>query len=71
VPRNVLMPVILLFCVVGAFAIYNSLFDVGVMLAFGLLAYGMEAMDFLLHQPSSESCSAEFATGRPRQDGLP
>ena len=33
VPRNVLMPVILLFCVVGAFAINNSVFDIGVMLA--------------------------------------
>ncbi len=46
VPRKVLMPVILLFCVVGAFAINNSVFDVGVMLAFGLLAYFMEANGF-------------------------
>lgn len=46
VPRNVLMPVILLFCVVGAFAINNSVFDVGVMLAFGLIAYLMEANGF-------------------------
>jgi TctA family transporter len=46
VPRTVLMPVILLFCVVGAFAINNSVFDVGVMLAFGLLAYFMEANGF-------------------------
>jgi putative tricarboxylic transport membrane protein len=46
VPRNVLMPVILLFSVVGAFAINNAVFDVGVMLAFGLLAYLMEANDF-------------------------
>ena len=46
VPRSVLMPVILLFCVVGAFAINNSVFDVGVMLAFGVLAYFMEANDF-------------------------
>jgi TctA family transporter len=46
VPRNVLMPVILLFCVVGSFAINNSVFDVGVMLAFGLLAYVMEANEF-------------------------
>jgi TctA family transporter len=46
VPRRVLMPVILLFCVVGAFAINNSVFDVGVMLAFGLLAYFMEANRF-------------------------
>jgi putative tricarboxylic transport membrane protein len=46
VPRTVLMPMILLFCVVGAFAINNSVFDVGVMLAFGLLAYFMEANGF-------------------------
>jgi TctA family transporter len=46
VPRNVLMPVILLFAVVGAFAINNSVFDVGVMLAFGLLGYVMEANGF-------------------------
>jgi TctA family transporter len=43
VPRAVLMPIILLFCVVGAFAINNSLFDVGVMLTFGLVAYLMES----------------------------
>jgi TctA family transporter len=46
VPRRVLMPVILLFCAVGAFAINNSVFDVGVMLAFGLLAFVMEANRF-------------------------
>jgi TctA family transporter len=46
VPRNVLMPIILLFCVVGAFAINNSLFDVGVMLAFGILAFVMETNKF-------------------------
>jgi TctA family transporter len=46
VPRHVLMPVILLFCAVGAFAINNSVFDIGVMLAFGLLAYVMERNDF-------------------------
>jgi putative tricarboxylic transport membrane protein len=46
VPRNVLMPVILLFCAVGAFAINNSVFDIGVMIAFGLIGYLMEANDF-------------------------
>ena len=29
VPRNVLMPIILLFAIVGSYAINNSLFDVG------------------------------------------
>ncbi len=46
VPRRVLMPVILLFCAVGAFAMNNSVFDVGVMLTFGLLAFVMEANRF-------------------------
>ena len=46
VPRNVLMPLILLFCIVGTFAINNSLFDVGVMLAAGVLAWVLEENGF-------------------------
>jgi TctA family transporter len=42
VPRNVLMPVILLFCIVGTFAINNTAFDIGVMLVAGLIAYVLE-----------------------------
>jgi len=42
VPRNVLMPIILLFCIVGAFAINNTVFAVGVILVFGVAAYFME-----------------------------
>ncbi len=43
VPRNILMPAILLFCIVGSFAINNSPFDVGLMLAMGILGYFFEA----------------------------
>jgi TctA family transporter len=46
VPRDVLMPVILLFCVVGAFAINNTAFDIGVMLVAGFVAYLLEANGF-------------------------
>ncbi|HEY1327487.1 MAG TPA: tripartite tricarboxylate transporter permease [Casimicrobiaceae bacterium] len=46
VPRNVLMPVILLFCVVGTFAINNTVFDVGVMLVAGVAAYILEENGF-------------------------
>ena len=42
VPRKILMPVILIFCIVGAFAINNATFDVGIMLFCGILAYFME-----------------------------
>jgi TctA family transporter len=45
-PRQVLMPVILLFCIVGSFAINNSLFGVVLMLAFGLVGYVMEENGF-------------------------
>ena len=45
VPRRVLVPIILMACMVGAYAIQNSLFDVGVMLSMGLLGYVMEEND--------------------------
>lgn len=46
VPRNILMPIILLFCIVGTFAINNSAFEVAVMLVAGLVAYLLEENDF-------------------------
>ena len=46
VPRNVLMPVILLFCIVGSFAINNTPFDVGVMVVAGVVAYLLEENGF-------------------------
>jgi TctA family transporter len=46
VPRNVLMPVIMLFCVVGSFAINNTVFDIGVMLVAGAAAFVLEENGF-------------------------
>lgn len=46
VPRRVLMPIILLFAMVGAYAINNNLFDVLIMLAFGLLGFFLEENEF-------------------------
>ncbi len=46
VPRTVLMPVIMLFCVVGSFAINNTAFDVTVMLIAGLCAFVLEDNGF-------------------------
>ena len=42
IPKTVLMPIIILLCVVGAFSINNSLMDVYWMMAFGLLGYLMK-----------------------------
>jgi len=41
-PRKVLLPVILLFCIVGSFAITNSPYGILVMLIFGLVGWLME-----------------------------
>jgi TctA family transporter len=46
IPREVLMPIIMIFCVVGSFAINNTVFGVSIMLILGLLAFFMEENDF-------------------------
>lgn len=46
VPRTILMPVILVFCVVGGFAINNSQFDVLLLIGFGLLGWFLEEHGF-------------------------
>ncbi len=45
IPKRVLMPLILVFCIIGAYAVDNTLFSVWVMLALGVLAYFMEEND--------------------------
>lgn len=45
VPTRILMPIILVFCIVGSYAVDNTLFSVWIMLVLGLLAYVMEEND--------------------------
>jgi putative tricarboxylic transport membrane protein len=40
VPKHILLPIILVLCVVGAFGLGNRIFDVGTIVFFGLLGYG-------------------------------
>jgi TctA family transporter len=47
-PRNIVLGGILIFSVVGSFAIRNNLFDVGVVLFFGVLGFAMERADMPL-----------------------
>ena len=44
-PRTLLMPAVAILCVVGAWSLRNSLFDVYVMFGFGLLGIGMKWLD--------------------------
>ena len=39
IPYRILFPLILLFCIVGSYGVNNSIFDVVVMLIFGLVGY--------------------------------
>lgn len=39
IPENILMPIIVVLCILGSYAISNSMFDVIVMFVFGLLGY--------------------------------
>jgi len=46
VPQRILLPLILFFCIVGAYAANNSFFDVVVMMFFGVLGYLMRRFDY-------------------------
>lgn len=46
VPKRILYPVVLVFCLFGSFAINNSMFDVLVMVVMGLIGYCMMVLRF-------------------------
>ena len=46
VPYTVLMPIIIVFCITGAYSLKNSLFDVGQMLVFGVIGYAMKKLGY-------------------------
>ncbi|MFN5234032.1 MAG: tripartite tricarboxylate transporter permease, partial [Burkholderiaceae bacterium] len=46
IARNILMPTILVFCMVGAFAVTNSTLGVLLILCFGVIAFVMEENGF-------------------------
>jgi TctA family transporter len=74
VPRAVLMPCILAFCIVGAFATNNSSFNIIVMLVFGLLGFFMEENDIpiapcILGIVLGGMLEANFVTSMIKADG--
>lgn len=48
IPRQIILPLILMFCIVGAYAIDGSYFDVWVMLAMGVLGVVLERFEIPL-----------------------
>ena len=45
-PQTLIMPVIFVLCVVGSYAIAQRLFDVYVMLAFGVIGFVLRQLNF-------------------------
>ena len=46
IPAGVLYPIVMMLCLAGAYAINNSLFDVGIALSFGIVGYVMRMGGF-------------------------
>ena len=74
VPRNILMPIILLFCIVGSFAINNTVFGVGTILVFGLAAFLLEENGFpvapaILGVVLANMMEENFVTSLIKSDG--
>ena len=74
VPREVLMPLILMACIVGSFAINNTLFGVGIMLMMGIVGYFMEENGFpiaptILGLVLGELIESNFITSMMKADG--
>jgi putative tricarboxylic transport membrane protein len=46
VPKPIILPIIFVLCVVGSYAISQRLFDVWVMLAFGVLGYALRRLKY-------------------------
>jgi putative tricarboxylic transport membrane protein len=45
IPYGILMTLILAFCVIGVYSLSSSVFDIGVMLAFGAVGYAFKKLD--------------------------
>jgi len=46
VPYHILVVFILIFCIIGAYSLNNSVFDIGMMIFCGILGYGFKKLEF-------------------------
>jgi TctA family transporter len=74
IQRAVLLPLILLFCVVGSFAINNNAFAIWVMLGMGIVAWFMEANEIpiapaILGIVLGDMLEKRFLTSMMQSDG--
>src|SRR6187399_622195 len=48
IPFSIIAPIILVICVVGAYTVHNSMFDVWMMMVFGVMGYVFKKLDYPL-----------------------
>jgi putative tricarboxylic transport membrane protein len=46
IPYSILLPLIVVFCVTGAYSLKNNMWDVGQMLVFGVVGYFMKKLGY-------------------------
>src|SRR5690606_28127321 len=73
-PRNILLPIILLFCIVGAYAMTNSIYGIIIMLAMGMFGWILEENGFpigplMLGMVLGELFEQSFMTSMIKADG--
>lgn len=73
-PKNVLLPMILLFCIVGSYAMTNSVYGIIIMLIMGIFAWILEENDFpvapiILGLVLGEMFEQNFMTSMIKSDG--
>ena len=76
VQRNILMPIILMFCIVGSFSINNSVWGVTLILFFGLVSFVLEENGFpvapaILGVVLGTMMEENFVTSMIKSDGDP
>ena len=74
-PRNILLPVILLFCLVGSFAMTNSLYGVVLMLVMGIFGWlleehGIPVAPLILGLVLGEMLEQTFVQSMIKSDGM-
>ena len=74
-PRNVLLPIILIFCVVGSYAMTNSIYGIIMMLVMGVIGWLMEEHGYpiapaILGLVLGEMLEQNFMTSMIKSDGV-
>ncbi|MCZ8036389.1 MAG: tripartite tricarboxylate transporter permease, partial [Novosphingobium sp.] len=74
VPRNILLPIILIFCIVGSYAMTNSLYGVVLMVAMGVFGWlleehGVPVAPLILGLVLGEMLEQNFMTSMIKADG--